>query len=226
MAQERQYSFSDPTKTALGAKAAAWVSVATGFLFFVVLCVHYKLLFGVSLNDLALDDALLSAAKSSVARVIAFQRAQIGVMFLGFLAFLPWVYQTSENAHALGAKDLYLAPGLAAGSYFIPLFNLYAPRINMSETWKASVDAPRWREQSGTLLVPLWWALTIAMIVGGGYLRSSGISSFLEFQRHTLLLMAYALICILQGIIVVSIVTWITRAQVRQYATLQEATSA
>jgi hypothetical protein len=93
--------------------------------------------------------------------------AKLGVLIPTVVAWGMWKYRAYANLSALGARWLRGGPGMAVGSYFIPIYNLFGPYRYMVELWKASdpgvgVTTPssRWAVRSPAL-IGLWWAAWI-----------------------------------------------------------------
>ncbi len=58
--------------------------------------------------------------------------------------FLRWIYLAQRNLPELGARSLVATPGWAAGSFFIPFVNLWAPFAAMRQLVKASRSPRQW----------------------------------------------------------------------------------
>ena len=73
--------------------------------------------------------------------------------------------RANRNARALGAVTLKYSPRWAAGIFFVPIVNLYAPYRAMSEIWQASgagIDSSDHTRTGGRRLLRWWWALYLA----------------------------------------------------------------
>jgi hypothetical protein len=66
---------------------------------------------------------------------------------------LTWIYRSAHNAKILGGKNAKISPGLAVGSFFIPIYNMFGPMVAM---WRVSQVFQRF--VGGTsVIVALWW---------------------------------------------------------------------
>ncbi len=83
------------------------------------------------------------------------------------IVFLLWLYRASGNARALGARDMMVSPGWAAGWYFVPLANLGMPYVTMRDLWKASAKPRDWQVESAPVTIALWWGCWIVANLTG-----------------------------------------------------------
>ena len=61
------------------------------------------------------------------------------------ISFLRWILMANKNAHALKLNPaLRYAPGMAVGSWFIPIAWWFIPYLSFAETWRASKNH-RWK---------------------------------------------------------------------------------
>jgi hypothetical protein len=108
-------------------------------------------------------------------KLIAFQVA-------GIIAFCFWVHRVVSNVHAFGLPGE--SPGMAVGSFFIPILNLWRPYKAITETWIASDpnalpggNGDHWT-QSRTSAPPYylaWWIIwLVARISAKGIERFAG----------------------------------------------------
>jgi hypothetical protein len=85
---------------------------------------------------------------------------------LGFIFFIVvslWLYRTCKNAHLLQIRELSYKPTLAAFSYVIPIFNLFAPyRIvaEMNEGYNDRLNEDI-NENDERKTLKLWWFLSL-----------------------------------------------------------------
>ena len=217
---QTQYVFRNPTKIARWAKGALWCLAVSEAFLAVVLGLQCRLLAKMQSSGFVSDDDMMAAATAGDLHVKVAALLVAVLAVLATILFLMWVYRTSMNVHALGAQDLFVTPGFAVGSYFIPFFNFYAPPVTMAEVWKASIDASRWREQKGTPFIALWWILQLIAGIGG-------IASNLAFptgddiailEVFTLWQVAYSCACVLLHLTMIFLVGRISKAQVYQHA--------
>jgi hypothetical protein len=126
----------------------------------------------------------------------------VGVFLGAVVLFLCWKYRAACNSMILDPRVMTVSPGMAVGSYFIPVLNLYLPVKAMSGIIRASFGS--------TPLVPIWWTLHLLSVV----LTSSAIRSDSDLitrpdaEANFLLAIDF-----LAGIVSVILVMKITRAQ-------------
>jgi hypothetical protein len=77
--------------------------------------------------------------------------------------FCMWMYRSYRNLQDMGVEGLEYSPGWAAGSFFVPILNLFRPFQIAQEMWRASApsapaDEPRaWRRKGGSPVIVFWW---------------------------------------------------------------------
>lgn len=92
---------------------------------------------------------------TSVASVWQFLAIAAVPLVIGWnILYLVATYRLTANSHALGNPRPETSPGFAAGSYFIPILNLFKPYQAMKECYTAC------RVDGGSLL-GFWWAAHI-----------------------------------------------------------------
>ncbi len=89
--------------------------------------------------------------------------------------FLVWVFMSSRNAHALGARGMEYSPGWTVAWFFIPIANLWVPYKGVKEIFQASDPAHTddWHHSETPFTLPIWWALNICSILLWRYITSS-----------------------------------------------------
>lgn len=92
---------------------------------------------------------------------------QLVVFLVAGVLFLRWTYLTSANARAFGAQGLRYGPGLAVGSYFIPIANLAMPLQSLRDVWKASVEPRDWEVVAVPALLGFWWFFWLTSNIAG-----------------------------------------------------------
>ena len=82
------------------------------------------------------------------------------------IAFFPvWLYLTSRNTWALGAKNLRFTPRWTVFWLLIPGMNLFKPYQAVREAYQAcdpSESATTWQNSPVTEFVSLWWLSWLA----------------------------------------------------------------
>jgi hypothetical protein len=97
------------------------------------------------------------------------------------VAFLLWVHRAYSNLRPLGARQLNDTPGMAVGSFFIPILNLFRPYKAVREIWRWSkpvedagseIAGLSFTADTGAPLVGWWWGLWItSSVVSNLYYR-------------------------------------------------------
>ncbi len=83
------------------------------------------------------------------------------------IVFCVWMYRSYKNLTLFGVRGLKYSAGWAAGSFFVPILNLFRPYQIAQEMWQASdPDVPpeeptAWRRTPSSGLMVAWWAFWI-----------------------------------------------------------------
>jgi hypothetical protein len=162
MSGDARYEYQDPARVTGWLSTFLWILLLFLVASIASLVLQYQLLESVEAHRFVSHDELMAAANANDLRVLIALRGAALFGIVAAITFFVWLYRVSANVHALGASELSAGPGFAVGMYFIPVMNLIMPFLAMGEIWKASIDAPQWKMQKGTLLIPLWWFLQIA----------------------------------------------------------------
>ncbi|WP_217171258.1 DUF4328 domain-containing protein [Streptomyces sp. AC512_CC834] len=87
----------------------------------------------------------------------------LGVLMNIVLAVLwaCWFRRIRQNAEPFAPGGIRYSPGLAAGSWFIPVVNLFMPKQIANDIWTASTGRPA---GAGRWLVHTWWWLWLAQL--------------------------------------------------------------
>jgi hypothetical protein len=81
------------------------------------------------------------------------------------IAFLMWIFRSSQNLPRLGALGQRFSPRWAVGWWFIPIMFFFRPYQVMAEIWRGSIPGlrsqpnPEWKFMPGSALIGWWWAL-------------------------------------------------------------------
>ena len=103
-----------------------------------------------------------ATASDRFLRVVSLVSMPVAIATL--VALLIWVYRARKGLEAFRAGPFAFSPGLAVGSFFIPLANFWLPLPVLREIWKGSdpvlppfSPAP-FKDRPSSPLVGLWWA--------------------------------------------------------------------
>jgi hypothetical protein len=161
---ESNYSYRDPRRLA---RLMIWASrtvVVLHFLTAAAFSYDWTVLGTVEQGTFSSHEALVSSVRSATFYAETATYCSMLAIAVTFLLFFVWIYRTSANAHAMGA-DLNYGAGLSVGIFFVPGVNLFLPPMMMSELARASTNAPSWKDQKRSPLVPFWWSLQIIVAI-------------------------------------------------------------
>lgn len=97
------------------------------------------------------------------------------------VAFVMWLRRIYRNLRALGVRWMRLSPGWAVWAWFVPGFNLIAPKRMLDDIWRATgLEAPhpigdRWRRGPVPWWLHAWWVLFVgaaALLIAGAWIDS------------------------------------------------------
>ncbi len=135
--------------------------------------------------------------------------------------FCVWIYRAYKNLKAFRLGALEHSPGMAPGSFFIPVANLVLPYLIMKEIWRGSDPAyppleanPFEGARTTALLLP-WWLLFLARGVAGW---ASMVVSFSErslaaLNVSTIALLVSCTASLISALLALFLVTGIGRRQ-------------
>jgi uncharacterized protein DUF4328 len=147
--------------------------------------VSLLLLIGIAASILGLASSLmqwslLSGAFTQEQALANDQRERMVSLFWTVLHIVTicvygrWIYFAHRNLPALGAENLRFRPGLALGSFFIPIYNFWGPFQAMNDLVRASSNPRQWSLEDTPALLVFWWILWIVVnFVGNALFRMS-----------------------------------------------------
>lgn len=103
-----------------------------------------------------------------------------GANVIGATMLLAWVYVSKANVVGFGAQGLGMPPATSVIVFFIPIMNLIAPYLAVSETWRASQDPQSWPTVRNHGFVRCWWMIAIAAVAAAGIVRANRSELFLS----------------------------------------------
>jgi len=83
------------------------------------------------------------------------------------IVFSFWIVRANTNVRIFGARGLRFSPGMALGSFFIPVLNFWRPCQAMSDLWRASHSPSSWEETDTGQVLPLWWGCWLITALTG-----------------------------------------------------------
>jgi len=96
----------------------------------------------------------------------------IALAILRFIWFMMWVFRSAQNAKLLEGRGSSISPGMAVGSYFIPIYNWVGPMLAL----KRVVQVIQRFAKGPAAWVGVWWTSWILGSVIGLVYRFSGTS--------------------------------------------------
>jgi len=129
------------------------------------------------------------------------------------IVYLVWKYRAATNARILDPAAMKVSPGMAVGSYFIPLVFFVVPYQAMAGIARATLGSA-----AG---VGLWWACHVIGTLAGFWvgltMASGAMASGNPFTRPTLIEHLYLLGTVITFLISTWLVLKITRAQTARW---------
>ncbi len=109
-------------------------------------------------------------------------------MFIIILVILfVWVYEARKNLESFRAGPFRFSPGLAVGSFLIPIANLWLPYLVLQEIWKGGdpglppFSPEPFGTRRGSRVVVVWW---VAFLLND--LFAVAVTELLAFTRGDL----------------------------------------
>jgi hypothetical protein len=215
MPKERKiYTPKDPTPLARAVVVWLWIYLAAQVLVGAATVLElqaYAAMPGDSSSDNASTGIELVVGGANLIQALVY-------LVSGFLT-LKWIYRASRNAHTL-ARGLMISPPWAVGWYFVPFAYLWKPFQAVREIWQVSKNPTHWRLVSVPGVLRLWWTLWLVSNA------MANVSFRLTMMEHTVSMqtaadyldLGEAVLDAILAIVVVSIVTQITKMQVTSLA--------
>lgn len=110
----------------------------------------------------------------------------VGLVTTALLAV--WLYRAYKNLLAFGQSGLRYSPAWAAGSWFVPIVNLFVPFRIVREAWRACdpathpADPLGWQGVRVPPLLGWWWGVEILAVVAA--LTASGLAAWAQTTRQ------------------------------------------
>jgi hypothetical protein len=94
---------------------------------------------------------------------------------VNFILLMTWLYKATRLIGRKATPPLNISPGWAIGWWFIPIANLIAPFMVMTELYNASRAPENWNKRGLPVLAILWWGATFLGI---------GVALAIRFGKH------------------------------------------
>ena len=119
---------------------------------------RYFLLTDVQNNPDNIDMTMINASDTLI---IVVNIAHILIVILSIVFFIMWFRRAYYNLHMLPWNNARYTEGWAAGSWFVPIINLWWPYQIMIDIWRGTQYALKERlgEPRSAAIVGWWWAL-------------------------------------------------------------------
>jgi hypothetical protein len=107
------------------------------------------------------DSVDMNMINASDTLIIGINVAHIIIIILSIVFFIMWFRRAYYNLHMLPWHNARYTEGWAAGSWFVPVINLWWPYQIMVDIWRGTQNALKERlgEPQSAAIVGWWWAL-------------------------------------------------------------------
>src|SRR6187397_3042973 len=107
------------------------------------------------------DNVDMNMINASDTLIIGINVAHIIIVILSVVFFIMWFRRAYYNLHMLPWHNARYTEGLAAGSWFVPIINLWWPYQIMIDIWRGTQNALKERlgEPQSAAIVGWWWTL-------------------------------------------------------------------
>jgi len=135
-----------------------WIMLGLSITNMGALAWRYFLLYDVQANPEDVDMNMINASDTFIMVVNV---AHIIIVILSIVFFIMWFRRAYYNLHTLPWHNARYTEGWAAGSWFVPIINLWWPYQIMMDIWRGTQHALRERlgEPRSAAIVGWWWAL-------------------------------------------------------------------
>lgn len=123
------------------------------------------------LCEIAVNAALMSGNSDSDAPVYSLQMLIGAALVINLTLLMFWVWRIVRNTELSGIRDLSYTANWSVGWWFIPVANLFAPYIMLSEVYRANHKPEGWRKRDHPAPVVLLWLATLAQTPLGIMMR-------------------------------------------------------
>ena len=112
-------------------------------------------------NDLGNADMEAIGVSDTLRQIVVIVNLMIFILAIVF--FIMWFRRAYYNLHELPWHNARYTEGWAAGSWFVPVINLWWPYQIMVDIWRGTQNALRDRlgEPQPTTIIGWWWALRL-----------------------------------------------------------------
>lgn len=139
-----------------------------------------------------------------------------------------WTYRATANTHALIPKlkqPHYASPGLAVAYYFIPIINIFCPRLTMLDLWEKNLALNNDKREEDSGIVQLWWVGFVVFVILASYGKYYGEHNIINestLKTRFIIGIAFLTSYLISALSLIRITRTISQAQ-QTYATMRPA---
>jgi len=143
-----------------------WIMLGLTIVNMAAMAWRYFLLSDVQADPENVDMNMIEASDTLI---IATNVAHLIIVILSIVFFIMWFRRAYYNLHMLPWHNARYTEGWAAGSWFLPIINLWWPYQIMMDIWRGTQNALKERlgEPRSAAIVGWWWALHLITSIYG-----------------------------------------------------------
>ena len=150
-----------------------WIMLGIIIISIVAQSWRYSLLDGASPDIGNIDMEMINM---SDLLIVVITLAYWAILILAIVFFIMWFRRAYYNLHQLSWHNARYTEGWAAGSWFVPIINLWWPYQIMVDIWRGTQNALRERlgEPQSLSIIGWWWAFYLIQRFAGNYASIMG----------------------------------------------------
>ena len=150
-----------------------WIMLGIIIISIVAQAWRYSLLDGASPDIGNIDMEMINM---SDLLIVVITLAYWAILILAIVFFIMWFRRAYYNLHQLSWHNARYTEGWAAGSWFVPVINLWWPYQIMVDIWRGTQNALRERlgEPQSLSIIGWWWAFYLIQRFAGNYASIMG----------------------------------------------------
>lgn len=150
-----------------------WIMLGIIIISIVAQAWRYSLLDGASPDIGNIDMEMINM---SDLLIVVITLAYWAILILAIVFFIMWFRRAYYNLHQLSWHNARYTEGWAAGSWFVPIINLWWPYQIMVDIWRGTQNALRERlgEPQSLSIIGWWWAFYLIQRFAGNYASIMG----------------------------------------------------
>lgn len=119
---------------------------------------------GIAALQLLLRAVFMAGAGAGIGRFYMTGRGLL--VFVGVIFYLVWLHRV----HAAMKGQTKFTPGMAVGSWFIPVYNFVAPFLSLNDLWRRLMGG------QSPWVPAVWWSTYLASVVLNGVMGVPAIA--------------------------------------------------